>query len=131
MVVLLIILFGGIWDGFTGKIPNWLTLPSIILGLILGVKDNHLYMNLFGLFVGISIYWPLFYFGFMGGGDVKFMGAIGCLIGASGVLYTAVFAGLWGGLLAVIAMLKKQSYVRYGVAIALGYLTLEALQWLN
>jgi len=130
-VVILVGLVGGLYDAFTGKIPNWLTFSSMGLGLVIKGFSGDFSKALVGLIVGILIYWPFFAFGYMGGGDVKLMGAIGCFTGVDGVLYTALLGSIFGGLLALIALCRKQKYVRYGIAIGLGLVTFEVLQWLN
>ena len=130
-LALMIALTGGLWDAFTGKIPNWLTLGSIFLGLIASLILGDLANCIAGLLIGIVIYLPFFVLGYMGGGDVKLMGAIGCFAGIEGIIYTAFFASIWGGLLALIALYKRKRHVRYGMAIGLGFLTLKVLLWLN
>lgn len=122
---------GGLFDWFTGKIPNWLTFGAMICGLVLGVFNGGLTKAIIGLVFGILIYLPFFAAGCMGGGDVKLMGAIGCFTGAEVVLYTALFGSFFGGAMAVVALIQKKRYIRYGIAIGLGVLTLRVLQWLN
>jgi len=128
---LIISLVGGLWDAFTGRIPNWLTIGSIVLGLVFHAFTGKMVWCLLGLLAGIMIYWPFFSLGYMGGGDVKMMGAIGCFAGLEGVIYTALLASLWGGVMALVALIQKKKYIRYGVAIGLGYLTLQVLLWSN
>lgn len=130
-LALIIAFSGGLWDAFTGKIPNWLTLGSIFLGLIASLILGDLANCIAGLLIGIVIYLPFFALGYMGGGDVKLMGAIGCFAGMEGVIHTALFASVWGGFLALIALRRQKTHVRYGMAIGLGFLTLKVLQWLN
>jgi prepilin peptidase CpaA len=66
------------------RIPNWLTLPSIIVGLLLCYFDGGiegLKSSAIGLTVGFTIFLIPFALGGMGGGDVKLMAAVGALIG--------------------------------------------------
>jgi len=130
-LALIIAFLGGLWDAFTGKIPNWLTLGSMFLGLIVSLFLGDILTCMAGLFIGIIIYLPFFALGYMGGGDVKLMGAIGCFAGIEGIVYTAFFASIWGGFMALIALHRRKSHVRYGMAIGLGFLTLKVLLWLN
>lgn len=66
------------------RIPNWLTLPSVVAGLVLwycigGVEG--LKLSAGGLTVGFIVFLIPFALGGMGGGDVKLMAAVGALIG--------------------------------------------------
>lgn len=130
-MALLVAIVGATYDLFTGKIPNWLTIGAAILGLLLGAWQGTFLINILGLFTGILIYWPFFALGYMGGGDVKLMGAIGCFVGVEGTILTMVLASLWGGIIALVALMRRRKYIRYGLAIGLGFLTLQVLQWLN
>jgi prepilin peptidase CpaA len=68
----------------SGKIPNWLTLPAILLGvalsLLTGGRDG-LFNSVTGLAVGSGLLLLPFVLGGMGGGDVKLLGAIGAFEG--------------------------------------------------
>lgn len=130
-MALLVAIVGATYDLFTGKIPNWLTIGAAILGLLLGAWQGTFLINILGLFTGILIYWPFFALGYMGGGDVKLMGAIGCFVGVEGTILTMVLASLWGGIIALVALMRRRKYIRYGLAIGLGFITLQVLQWLN
>ncbi len=130
-MALLVAIVGATYDLFTGKIPNWLTIGSTIIGLLLGAWQGTFLNNILGLFIGILIYWPFFALGYMGGGDVKLMGAIGCFVGVEETILTMVLASLWGGIIALVALVKRKKHIRYGLAIGLGFLTLQVLQWLN
>lgn len=119
------------------KIPNWLTLTVAAAGLIGGFLFFVLGGDLQGgwqwlLFsgkgwlVGIGIFLIPFMLGGMGGGDVKLLGAIGALKGAGFVIETALFGALWGGVLALLAILfKKQPGIlkRFGVGLKLFAIT--------
>lgn len=119
------------------RIPNWLTLTVAAAGLIGGFLFFVLGGDLQGgwqwlLFsgkgwlVGIGIFLIPFMLGGMGGGDVKLLGAVGALKGVSFVIETALFGALWGGALALIAIIfKKQPEVlkRFGFGLKLFAIT--------
>ena len=85
------------WNLRYRKIPNWATLPAIVLGLGLnglflgwgGMKTSGL-----GFLVGFGALLVLFVLSWMGGGDVKLMAAVGALKGypfvVSALLYSLV-----------------------------------------
>lgn len=96
------------------RIPNFITFPVILWGLLTytifqgfeGLKFSGL-----GFLVGLGIFLIPFILGGMGGGDVKMMAAIGALKGWRFVLYTAVYAGLIGGVLVIIYLIYKKQFL--------------------
>ena len=103
--ILLVLLALAVFFDITRKrIPNFLTFPVILLGLILYTISGGLSGFSFGIAgfgVGIAVFFIPFALGGMGGGDVKLMGAIGALKGVEFILYTALFTALAGGILAL------------------------------
>jgi prepilin peptidase CpaA len=95
------------WDVRYRRIPNWATLPGVALGLGLnglffgwqGLKTSGL-----GLLVGFGALLILFVLGWMGGGDVKLMAAVGALKGYPFVV-SALFYSLIVALVIGVAML--------------------------
>ena len=81
---------GGASDLRTRKLPNKLTVPTFCLGLVFHFANglwhaklgDELFFSLGGFAVGFSIMLVLWLIGGGGGGDVKFMGALGCWLGA-------------------------------------------------
>lgn len=66
------------------RIPNWLTLTSIIMGLVFGYFSSGvegLKLSAIGLAVGFVAFLIPFALGGTGGGDVKLMAAVGALVG--------------------------------------------------
>ncbi|HEQ97727.1 MAG TPA: prepilin peptidase [candidate division Zixibacteria bacterium] len=93
-------------------IANRLTLPAIVLGVLLNtlVSGWHgLLFSLLGLFAGVGLMIIPYTLGRMGGGDVKFMGALGALLGGYSVLNIFLYTTLAGGILAlIVAIFNKQ-----------------------
>jgi prepilin peptidase CpaA len=95
------------WDLRYHKIPNWATLPGIVLGLGMngilsgwgGMKASGL-----GFLVGFGALLVLFVLSWMGGGDVKLMAAVGALKGYPFVV-SALFYSLIVGVVLGVAML--------------------------
>jgi prepilin peptidase CpaA len=95
------------WDLRYRKIPNWATLPGIVLGLGMnslfggwtGMKASGI-----GLLVGFGALLVLFVLSWMGGGDVKLMAAVGALKGYPFVV-SALFYSLIVGVVIGVAML--------------------------
>jgi prepilin peptidase CpaA len=107
--VLALLLLGlcAYWDLRYRKIPNWATLPGIVLGLGMsisfggwgGMKASGL-----GFLIGFVALLVLFVLGWMGGGDVKLMAAVGALKGYPFVV-SALFYSLIVGVVIGVAML--------------------------
>lgn len=92
------------------KIPNFITFPGMVLGLISYIYLDGLAGFLFslqGLGLGIALFFIPFAMGGMGAGDVKLMGAIGALTGTYFVLWAGIYTALWGGVIAVIILIYK------------------------
>ncbi|HPZ64409.1 MAG TPA: prepilin peptidase, partial [Bacillota bacterium] len=83
--ILILLLMGAVYFDLTRRrIPNYLTIPAMVWGLLSYAVDSGwtgLWESLLGLLAGIGIFVIPFLLGGMGGGDVKLMGAIGALTG--------------------------------------------------
>jgi prepilin peptidase CpaA len=95
---------GGVFDLRDRRIPNLLTLPCILFGLLL-----HLFIDGWrgmgnsaaaGLIAGVIflIFWLA---GGMGAGDVKLITAVACLAGLSQVAWLLILTALAGGVMAI------------------------------
>jgi len=107
--ILGLILAVAAWTDLKDRVvPNWLTLPAMGLGLVLGIYYQG-WAGLggagLGLLTGGLIFLLPFFLGAMGGGDVKLLAAVGALGGPFFVLKTALYACLLGGVLALGIML--------------------------
>lgn len=89
-ILIVVLTTAGIWDYRTDKIPNWLTLWSILLGLLwagiagatgLGFESlgDGLANSGVGLLCGFFPMAIIFFAGGMGGGDVKLCAAFGAI----------------------------------------------------
>jgi prepilin peptidase CpaA len=93
------------------RIPNYITIPALLLGLVLSVLSGGL-AGLgqsaagIGLALGVFVL-SLLCGGGIGGGDIKLLGAVGALGGAAFLLQSLVVAVLVGGVMAVgLALLR-------------------------
>jgi prepilin peptidase CpaA len=104
---LLLLVLCAYWDLRYRRIPNWATLPGIVLGLgINGLLSGWAGMKTSGIgfLVGFGALLVLFVLGWMGGGDVKLMAAVGALKGYPFVV-SALFYSLIVGVVIGVAML--------------------------
>ncbi|UUO07972.1 A24 family peptidase [Blastopirellula sp. J2-11] len=81
-------------DLTTGKLPNWLTMPALLAAVVFHsvvYSWAGLQHSLLGALVGFVLLFVLFVIGGGGGGDVKFMAALGAWFGP--ILILLVFVG--------------------------------------
>ena len=139
------------------RIPNWLTLGGILLGLGSGFIENSfsgLWATALGLLVAGGVFLPFCLLGVVGGGDMKLMAAVGAIVGYPLALRVLTGTCIAGGLLAIGIMawngvllttlantfrimvgmprrtrgLRNPPMVPYGIAIACGTLYAVFLQ---
>lgn len=102
----------------TRRIPNVLTgtLAAVGVGLAAsGLSGVSVVGALGGLALGCALMLPGHVMGATGAGDVKFMGAVGALVGPATVVSAFLFTALAGGLLAVAVAIRRR---RLAMAIA-------------
>jgi prepilin peptidase CpaA len=103
-------LLGGVHDLLSKKIPNWLTLPGMVLGIAAqawffggaGALNGAL-----GLLLGFALFFPMYALGYMGAGDVKLLMAVGAWLGWGSCLWVAAVAVSFGGVYALGEVLWK------------------------
>src|SRR6266852_3820776 len=92
------------------RVPNWLTVSGILLGIGLNAflfESLGLWMALRGVGVAFLIYFPLYLLRGMGAGDVKLMAAVGAMVGWANWLGILVLTSLIGGVAAVVLVVAK------------------------
>jgi len=84
VLLALLVIPAAIWDVRQRRVPNWLTLPGLLVGIGLNAflfESAGLWMALKGLGLAFLIYFPLYLLRGMGAGDVKLMAAVGAIVG--------------------------------------------------
>ncbi len=99
-----------IYDLSYRKIPNWLNLAGLVLGLsvnfyLSGVSG--LGRAGLGLGLGFLLYFPLFLLHARGAGDVKLLAAIGSVTGPGNCFVIFLITAIAGGVVAVVLLLIK------------------------
>jgi len=112
-----VILIWAAWiDGRELRVPNWITFPMILTGLIYntiiggwsGLGDG-----MWGMTVGLLTLLPLYAVGGMGAGDVKLMAGIGAWLGAIVTWYAFCVSVVVGAIMAIIMVLYRRSWEKH------------------
>lgn len=105
-----VLILAAAMDLRTQRIPNWLTGSALMAGFLIHTWASGLEGIKFsaaGGAAGFGLFALFFLAGWMGGGDVKLMAAVGSLKGVWFVLHAGFYAGLVGGALALSVMIWK------------------------
>ena len=103
------------WDLRTRRIPNWLTLPAIVLGVAANAAKSGvpgLWTGLTGTLVGAGLFIIPFAMGGMGAGDVKMLAAVGAIAGPQAAFRTFLYGAIVGGVMAAALVLGKAYLLR-------------------
>lgn len=102
---------GTVCDVRSRRIPNVVTLPAILLGLllhfILGGWRQLATAAAAGLICG-CVFLVFYLAGGMGAGDVKLVTAAGCLVGWSQFVHLLILTSLAGGVMAIVLALYRR-----------------------
>jgi prepilin peptidase CpaA len=93
-------------------IPNWLTGSAILLGWIIAIFEggfSTLLQSLLGTVIGFLLLLLPFILGGVGGGDVKFLAAIGSLTKISFLMQIVLVGLVIGGILSFYIILKNSN----------------------
>jgi len=116
-------------------IPNVITLPGIVVGLVGAMTVLPVgWMNaILGVLIGGGILWALawaspYLFGKegMGGGDIKLLAMVGAFLGWKSALLTIMIGSLAGSIVGIILIglrvIKRDEYIPFGPFLVLGAL---------
>lgn len=135
------------------RIPNVVTYPTMLVGLVFGVLEGFpgtifgggFLDHVVAIALALAFSWPFYAAGGLKAGDAKLLMAIGAVRGSSFLLVSAIYGALLGGILAIgfiavrrmrpvaggetnsMAKVMKSS-MPYGIALALGGLLALALE---
>jgi prepilin peptidase CpaA len=110
-----ILIVAAIIDIRSQKIPNLLTFPTMLVGLVFHsavMGWDGLLFSTGGLTLGIALFIIPYLMGGMGAGDAKLVGAVGATIGAKGVLIASLLIAIAGGIYTLVVFLFNISYLR-------------------
>lgn len=106
----LILLAASYTDLKEHRIPNAITLGSVVAGIVLQAWFSGLdgvLSGFGGLAAGLALYLPFYLLGGMGAGDVKLMAAVGAFLGPQTVLLAAGLSLIAGALIGLGVVLTR------------------------
>ncbi|MCA9036924.1 MAG: prepilin peptidase [Planctomycetaceae bacterium] len=107
-VVSAILILAAWIDGKELRVPNWITFPMVLSGLVYSTCVGGLGglgAGLMGMCVGLLTLLPLYSVGGMGAGDVKLMAGIGAWLGWKVTLLAFCVSVIVGAVMAVLMVL--------------------------
>ena len=110
VVVVALVLIAAIYDFRFRRIPNWLNVTGLALGIAVNwylFARHGIVLAAFGLLLSLAVYLPLHLLRAMGAGDVKLMAAVGAIVGPHNWLGILICTALAGGLLGLAVSVAK------------------------
>jgi prepilin peptidase CpaA len=114
----ILVAIAALYDVRYRRIPNWLVLAGIIVGLAwntlssggLSLGDPGLLRAAEGLGLGFALYFPLYLIRGRRAGDVKLLAAVGAITGPGNCFWVFLLTAILGGLIAlVVVMIHKRT----------------------
>lgn len=103
-------------DGKELRVPNWITFPMVLSGLVYSTWVGGwagLGAGLLGMCVGLLTLLPLYAVGGMGAGDVKLMAGIGAWLGWEITLQAFAVSAIVGAIMAVCMVLYRRAFEKH------------------
>jgi prepilin peptidase CpaA len=107
----LLAIAAGWTDWRSRRIPNWLTIPGLFIGI---AANSYLHgwpgakASLLGAGLGLALLLPFVLIRSLGAGDWKFVGALGAFLGPQSLLTVLLLGILVNGLMAAIMVIRKK-----------------------
>ncbi len=101
-------------DGKELKVPNWITFPMVLSGLVYSAfVGDGISAGLLGMCCGLLCLLPLYSVGGMGAGDVKLMAGIGAWVGWEITFYSFCVSVIVGAVMAVIMVASRGAWKKH------------------
>jgi prepilin peptidase CpaA len=103
--LLAMMLLAAVIDMTSRRIPNWLSVPLLFAGIVQSFFPGHLVTPgyaMLGVLAGFGLTFGLFAIDAMGGGDVKFLSAVGAWVGPETVLLIFLVEAVVGMVIVLI-----------------------------
>jgi prepilin peptidase CpaA len=120
-ILLTLVLGAAVYDVRYRRIPNWLTVGGVVVGLSINTFMGRMNVSpgwpafrfsVAGLVIGFGAYFLLYALRAMGAGDVKMMGAVGAMVGWENWFGIFVITAIIGGAMAFILVVAKKRFTK-------------------
>jgi prepilin peptidase CpaA len=106
LILVVALLTAAVIDWRTYRIPNWLTVSGMLIGLVYNTvarwpDPSGFLLALAGLAVGLVVLLPVYALRVMGAGDVKLMAMVGAMVGLPDILWAVLYSLAAGGVAAL------------------------------
>jgi prepilin peptidase CpaA len=134
VILVLALVAASLTDVAHRKIPNVITYPLALFGLIYNIAMagvSGLLFSFSGILVGGGILLLFYALGGMGAGDVKLLAAVGSILGPLGAFHAFLYAALAGGLYALVVLYRHgavRDSLRRLTPVVDGFLHVRAIQ---
>ncbi|MBV9304259.1 MAG: prepilin peptidase [Acidobacteriaceae bacterium] len=122
VLLIAIVVIAGVYDLRFRRIPNWLNLSGVLLGIVINTAVfaevdgvfrlmnalTGLKLAALGIGCALIVYVPLYLIRGMGAGDVKLMAAVGAIAGPWNWLCIFVATALLGGVVSLVFVAMKR-----------------------
>jgi prepilin peptidase CpaA len=106
----ILVAIAAIFDIRSRRIPNWLVLAGLIVGVGWNVYSSEwsgLLRAAEGLGLGFILYFPLYLIRARGAGDVKLLAAVGAVVGPGNCWWIFLLTAVLGGAIALILLMFR------------------------
>jgi len=108
-------LAAGYTDWRSRRIPNWLTMPGFLVGVLVNVLAFGwlgLKASLLGAGLGLLLLLPFVFLRSLGAGDWKLAGALGAFVGWQVLLYLLFWSVFVAGVMALVLVIYKRRFMQ-------------------
>jgi prepilin peptidase CpaA len=121
-------------DARTRRIPNWLSVPSMVAGLVASLAQGGaegMWQSLLSLGIAVVFFGIPCWMGSMGMGDLKLGCALGAWMGPQALMLALLVASMAAGVHALLYSLLRcrSDSIPYGPAMAAGVIVAMFAHW--
>jgi prepilin peptidase CpaA len=122
VLLIAIVLVAAIYDLRFRRIPNWLNLSGVIVGVVLNTilfARPGFIGAVLGIGCALIVYLPLYLIRGLGAGDVKLMAAVGAIAGPGNWFGIFIATALLGGVVSIVFVALKRRFQQTYLNVAL------------